>query len=86
MNFKIVKSKSLFKGKVFDLLVDEIEYSSGNKAVREIALHPGGAVVVPVTADNKIIMVTQYRYPLKKVLSLDSEYSAKKCRLEKKGF
>jgi ADP-ribose pyrophosphatase len=68
MNFKIVKSKLLFKGKVFDLQVDEIEYNSGNKAIREVALHPGGAVVVPVTADNKIIMVTQYRYPLKKVL------------------
>jgi ADP-ribose pyrophosphatase len=66
MNFKVEKSEILFKGKVFDLQVDEIIYNSGNKGIREIAVHPGGAVVVPVKTDGKIIMVTQFRYPFKK--------------------
>lgn len=68
MNFKIVKSEILFTGKVFDLQVDQVEYDSGNKAVREIAIHPGGAVVVPVTKDNKVVMITQFRYPLQRKL------------------
>jgi ADP-ribose pyrophosphatase len=68
MNFRIVKSEVLHRGKVFNTKVDQIEYNSGNKAVREVAEHPGGAVVVPVTDDGKIVMVTQHRYPLKKVL------------------
>ncbi|MCH7828101.1 MAG: NUDIX hydrolase, partial [Bacteroidetes bacterium] len=63
MNFKVKKSEIIFKGKVFDLQVDEIEYDSGNKAVREVALHPGGAVILPVKEDGKIIMVKQFRYP-----------------------
>lgn len=67
-NYKIKKSEILFRGKVFDLQVDEIEYDSGNKGIREIALHPGGAVVVPVKDDNKIVMVNQFRYPLQKFL------------------
>ena len=66
MNFKLVKSDFLFKGKVFDVKVDEIEYDSGNKGIREIAVHPGGAVVVAVKDDGKIIMVNQFRYPLQK--------------------
>jgi ADP-ribose pyrophosphatase len=66
MNFKLIKSNFLFKGKVFDVKVDEIEYNSGNKGIREVAVHPGGAVVVAVKDDGKIIMVHQFRYPLQK--------------------
>lgn len=64
MNFKVINSKIKFKGRVFDLRVDEIEYLSGNKGIREVAVHHGGAVVLPVTNENKIVFVKQYRYPL----------------------
>lgn len=67
MDFKLIESKTLFKGKVFDLKVDTIEYnSSGNKGIREVAVHPGGAVVIPLTDEGKIIFVKQFRYPLQK--------------------
>jgi ADP-ribose pyrophosphatase len=68
MNYRIVKSDLIYSGKVFNTLVDQIEYTSGNKAIREVAEHPGGAVVVPLTAEGKIVMVTQYRFPVKQVL------------------
>ena len=68
MNYKIVKSEVIFKGKVFNRIVNQIEYHSGNKAVREVAEHPGGAVVVPLTDDGKIVMVTQHRYPMNEIL------------------
>jgi ADP-ribose pyrophosphatase len=68
MNFRILKSEVLHRGKVFNTKVDQIEYNSGNKAVREVAEHPGGAVVVPITSKGKIIMVTQYRFPVDKIL------------------
>lgn len=66
MNFKVNKSEILFRGKVFDLQVDEISYNeSGNSGIREIAVHPGGAVVIPVKDDGKIILVKQFRYPIR---------------------
>ena len=68
MNYKVLKSEIRFKGKVFDHQVDEIEYESGNKGIREVAIHPGGAVVVPIKEDGKIILVRQFRYPLQKTL------------------
>lgn len=67
-NYKVKKSEILFRGKVFDLQVDEIEYDSGNKGIREVAVHPGGAVVVPLKDDGKIVMVHQFRYPFQKFL------------------
>lgn len=68
MNFKVKKSKIVFRGYVFDLQVDEIEYDSGNKGIREVAVHNGGAVVVPVKENGKIILVKQFRYPFQDFL------------------
>lgn len=68
MNFKLTNSKILFEGKVFNLKVDEIEYDSGNKGIREVIVHPGGAVVIPVTNEGKLVMVTQIRYPFQTTL------------------
>lgn len=68
MNYKLIKSEIRYKGKVFDHQVDEIQYDSGNISIREIAIHPGGAVVIPIKDDGKIILVKQFRYPLQKTL------------------
>lgn len=68
MNYKILESDIIFRGKVFDLRVDKIKYNSGNMGIREIAVHPGGAVVIPVKEDGKFIMVSQYRYPFEKFM------------------
>jgi ADP-ribose pyrophosphatase len=58
----------LYEGKVFDLKVDEIEYETGNRGIREVALHPGGAVAVPLANEDRIVMVEQFRYPFQKNL------------------
>lgn len=85
MNYKLLSSEILFSGKVFDLQVDEIEYESGNSGIREIAIHPGGAVVVPITESGKVVMITQFRYPFQKVLlelpagKLDRDEDPDKC-------
>jgi ADP-ribose pyrophosphatase len=68
MNFEVIKSEVVFRGRVFDVVVDSIKYNSGNSGVREVAVHHGGAVIVPVKEDGKIIFVKQFRYPLKKTL------------------
>lgn len=64
MNFKVIKSNIVFEGKVFNVRVDNIQYNgSGNLASRQVAVHPGGAVIVPILNNGKIILVKQYRYP-----------------------
>ena len=63
MNFKIKNSEIKFQGKVFDLKVDDIVYDRGNEGIREVAVHPGGAVVVPVKDNNKIILLRPNKIP-----------------------
>jgi len=69
MNFKVIKSNIVFEGKVFSVKVDNIQYNgSGNLATRQVVVHPGGAVIVPVMNNGKIIFVKQYRYPHNEVI------------------
>lgn len=58
-----IRREVRYTGKVFDLVVDEVEYPSGAKGVREIARHPGGAVVVPLLDSGDVILVEQWRWP-----------------------
>lgn len=67
-NLKILKSEQRYAGKVFNLVIDEVEYPSGNKGIREVAQHPGGAVAVPLLNDGTIVLVRQFRYPMKQYL------------------
>jgi ADP-ribose pyrophosphatase len=67
-HIKTLKSETLYSGQVFSLVVDDVEYSSGRRAIREVARHPGGAVVVPLLDDGSVLLVQQFRYPLKKEL------------------
>jgi ADP-ribose pyrophosphatase len=64
MAIKVLNHKVVYHGRVFNTIVDEIEYDSGNKSVREVAEHPGGAVVLPLLDDGRIVFVHQCRYPL----------------------
>ncbi|HUI31042.1 MAG TPA: NUDIX hydrolase [Candidatus Acidoferrales bacterium] len=68
MAFKVLSHKVVHQGRVFNTIVDEIEYDSGNKSVREVAEHSGGAVVLPLLDDGRIIFVYQFRYPLNRYI------------------
>ena len=66
-NFKVKNSKEIYNGQVIDLRVDEILNENGSTGYREVVSHPGGAAVVAVN-NGKIILVTQFRYPLNKTI------------------
>lgn len=65
---KTLDSKFIYDGKVVKLYKDEVLLENDKTASREVIKHPGGVCVVPLTEDNQIIFVTQFRYPHKKVL------------------
>lgn len=65
---KTVSSKEIFSGKVVRLQVDEVKLPNGKSATREIVKHPGAVGIIPITNDNKIVFVEQYRKPLERAL------------------
>lgn len=65
---KTIKSEKIFSGKIIDLQVDDVTLPNGKEAQRELIKHPGAVAVIPITRNNKIIFVEQYRKPLEKSL------------------
>lgn len=65
---KTLSSQEMFRGRVFRVTLDQIELEDGKKSVREIVHHHGGACVLPVTDDGKVLMVRQFRYALQEEL------------------
>jgi ADP-ribose pyrophosphatase len=63
-----VESQEVFKGKKFTVRVDNITDRPGHTYRREIVVHPGAVVMVPVTKDGKILLVRQWRRAAGKVL------------------
>ena len=64
MNFeeKTKKENLIFDGVVLHVYCDDIIQPDGREAKREYAKHLGAVCVVPLTAENEVICVKQYRY------------------------
>ena len=65
---KTLKSETVFKGKIITVKKDVVLLPNGNQAGREYITHPGGVCVVPLTDNDEILMVRQYRYPYSQVV------------------
>ncbi|MBR2021541.1 MAG: NUDIX hydrolase [Clostridia bacterium] len=60
------KTKSqeyMFKGRIINLRRDVAILPDGTEAGREVVEHNGGVCVLPLTDENEVIFVRQFRYP-----------------------
>ena len=65
---KQIEARTVYKGLIVNVRHDIAELQNGELVDREIVEHPGGVGIVPVTNDNKVLMVRQYRYPMEEEL------------------
>ena len=65
---RILKSKTIYRGRVVELKVDRVIEPGGVETTREIVCHPGSVVVVPHLPDGRLILVRQYRHAVKESL------------------
>ena len=86
MNFKEEKlsSKLVFSNSFLSIHEDDVLLPNKKKSKRIYVTHLGAAAVLPITADKKIVLTRQYRYPIH---SESIEIPAgKKDFLEEKGI
>lgn len=62
-------SKLIFDGRVVHLYVDDITLPDGNAGIREYIRHIGAVCVIPLTENNEVLCVRQYRYPFAEILT-----------------
>jgi len=62
------KRQEIYKGRIVNLIVDQITTANGIETIREVFHHPGGAAVVPILPNGRILLVKQFRYPMQESL------------------
>lgn len=59
--------REVFRGRVFDVTVDRFATpEDGREFDIEIVHHNGGAAVLPIQDDGRVVLVRQWRYPLER--------------------
>lgn len=66
--YQVAKSDEVYRGKLFALRRDEVVMPGGSTAVREVLVHPGAVIIAPVDEQGRIVLVRQYRHPVRRML------------------
>ena len=61
MKPETLSTEPIYKGKIFDVRRDRIREGEAEYE-RDIIVHPGSAVIVPVFEDGTVALVRQYRH------------------------
>lgn len=59
---KIIRKKLDYQGRKFSFSVNKIQLPNGVIGDWECVHHPGGAMVIPITSEGKLVLVKQYRF------------------------
>ena len=59
---RVLSSRQVFAGRVFSVRRDRVSEPGGVIAVRDIVVHPGSVVVLPVFPDGTLLLIRQYRH------------------------
>ena len=54
--------KEIYRGRIIDLNVEKVKLPNALEVDLEVIRHPGGAAVVPLLADNSVVLIRQHRH------------------------
>ena len=63
-DFTVVSSDDIYTGKVLAVRRDQVRMPGGGTAVREIMEHAGAVAIAALDADDRLVMIYQYRHAL----------------------
>lgn len=65
---KTLSSRRVYEGKILNLRVDQVLLPNGKESGREVVEFSQAVAVVALTDEGKVLLVSQYRYPVGEVL------------------
>ena len=85
----ILESERVYEGRVWDVRSDTVAYGDG-RIVRQYVDHPGAAAVVALDDDERVLLIQQYRHPIRRrdweipagLLDVDGESPLETARRE----
>jgi ADP-ribose pyrophosphatase len=65
---QVLSSRIVFEGRVFRARVDELRYDDGALSRCDVVEHSGSFGIIPLLSHNEIVLVRQYRHPVRRYL------------------
>jgi ADP-ribose pyrophosphatase len=59
---QLISSEVLRRSRILEFRIDTIESADGHRSTRDIAGHPGGVCVVAIDAQDRVLLVRQWRH------------------------
>jgi len=66
--YRVVCSETVYDGRVISLRRDTVAMPGGGDSEREVVAHPGAVAVVALDDDDNVVLVRQYRHPVRAYL------------------
>ncbi|WP_279366099.1 NUDIX hydrolase [Microbacterium testaceum] len=64
VDLEVVSTDLVYQGAVWDVRSDTVRYGDG-EMTRQYVEHPGAAAVVAIDDDERVVLIQQYRHPIK---------------------
>jgi ADP-ribose pyrophosphatase len=64
----LVEPQQVWRGGFLDVRRDRISLPDGSTTHREYIVHPGAVMIVPILADDRVVVERQWRYPIGKAM------------------
>ena len=65
---QVVSTETVYSGRVITLRRDEVSMPGDTTSVREVVEHPGAVGVVALDEQGRVLLVNQYRHPVRRRL------------------
>ena len=59
----IIESRQVFKGRVFSVRIDDVEYDDGSTHRVDVVEHGASVAIVATPSSDELVLVRQYRHP-----------------------
>jgi len=63
-----ISKENIYRGNIFDVEKLSVMLPNGKRASRDVVVHPGATVVIPLSSSGELYMVRQFRKPIEKIL------------------
>ncbi|MFO7983553.1 MAG: NUDIX hydrolase [Desulfuromonadales bacterium] len=64
----MTENGTIYNGRIIHLKIENHRLPDGREAAFEIVRHPGGAAVLPVLDDGRLVLIRQYRAPVGRIV------------------
>lgn len=64
----VIAHNRVYEGRIWDVVRDEVELAPGQRVERDYVAHPGAVAIVAVDAQERVVLVQQYRHPVRREL------------------